>query len=182
MGRLADFGRVAVWHSGLSYIALWAMAFWTLDEGPHIFAAAGCHPDAAQVLFYWICDPARPISILAALANTALTMTAWAPVYVAAATVRPDALWAAVPILAAHIMGLPAALFVSIRLMAGLLDIISGVFRKRPEACVAGAIAPCGTNGQAEMPIPGPHRPAAPRARSRVAARDTFGLRKPGRS
>ena len=53
---------------------LWAMTLWTLDHGAAVFGKSGsCHPDAAQVLFYWVCDAASPLVILANVANVALT-------------------------------------------------------------------------------------------------------------
>lgn len=120
MRRLKDYLGFAVWQSGLSYIALWAVTLWSLDWGPAAFDGR-CGVDSAKVMFYWACDPADPISILAALANTALTVTVWAPVYVAAATVRSEAMAIAVPIVAAHVIGLPAAIFVMMRLMQKVL-------------------------------------------------------------
>jgi hypothetical protein len=118
MHRLKDYGTFLVWSSGLGYVALWCVTLWTLDHGAAVFGGSGvCRPDLAKVLFYWVCEPASPLALLAALANAALTMTVWAPVYVAAAAVRPDAIALAAPILAVHLVGLPAALLVAIRLM-----------------------------------------------------------------
>ena len=79
-----------VWQAGVGYLALWAITYWTLDQGAIVFGQSGvCHPDAAKVLFYWVCDAASPYAFLAALANFALTVTVWSPVYIAAATVDP---------------------------------------------------------------------------------------------
>jgi hypothetical protein len=72
-----------------------------------------------------------PLSILAALANTALTVTVWAPVYVAAATVDPSAMALALPIMLTHALGLPAALLVIIRVMSGLFTIPRRFLRKQ---------------------------------------------------
>ena len=116
MRCLKDYLGFAVWQSGLGYIALWAVTLWSLDFGPAVFAGR-CVVDSAKVMFYWTCGAADPLAILAALANTALTVTVWAPVYVAAATVNRDALAIALPIVAAHAIGLPAAIFVMMRLM-----------------------------------------------------------------
>ena len=58
------------------------MTIWALDYGPTVFGSGGCRPDEAKVLFYWICEPDNPLSILAAIANTALTVTLWSPVYI----------------------------------------------------------------------------------------------------
>ncbi|MCZ7641740.1 MAG: hypothetical protein M5U33_01900 [Pseudorhodoplanes sp.] len=92
MRRLQDYLTFIVWQAGFAYIALWVVTFWTLDYGPAIFGqSSGCHPDKAAVLFYWSCDPQSPLWIFSTVANTALTITVWAPVYVAAATVRPEA-------------------------------------------------------------------------------------------
>jgi hypothetical protein len=121
MHRLRDYGTFVVWSSGLGYVALWCVTLWTLDHGAAMFGGSGvCRPDLAKVLFYWVCDPASPRAFLAAIANAALTVTVWAPVYVAAAAVRPDAIVIAVPIVAVHLVGLPAALLVAIRLMLAL--------------------------------------------------------------
>jgi hypothetical protein len=118
MQRLRDYGSVLAWQSGLGYIALWALTFWTFDYGPGVFAGSGlCHPDSAKVLFYWSCDAASPLSILASLANFALTVTVWAPVYLAAAFATPEAIVLAVPILSVHVIGLPSAILVATRLM-----------------------------------------------------------------
>jgi hypothetical protein len=124
-GRIKHYARIVAWQSGLGYIALWAMTLWTLGQGGQIFAQSGvCHRDMASVLFYWSCAPDSPLSFVAALVNTALTMTVWAPVYAAAAWVRPDALIFAGPILATHIVGLPAALYVMIRSMTMMFSFL----------------------------------------------------------
>ncbi len=120
MRRLQDYLSFVAWQAGIGYIALWAVTFWSLDYGPIVFGrSAACHVDSAKVMFYWACDPAHPLAILAAMANTALTVTVWAPVYLAAAaaTVRPEAIAIAVPIIASHLVGLPTAILVMIRLM-----------------------------------------------------------------
>jgi hypothetical protein len=132
MRRLLDYFSVAIWQAGLGYIALWASIFWALDAGPSVFGGSGvCHPDEARVLFYWVCDPASPLSMLAAIINTALTVTLWAPVYIAAATVRPEALAIATPIVLTHVVGLPAAIFVAIRLMLAVLEFPRRIFGSR---------------------------------------------------
>jgi hypothetical protein len=132
MRRLKDYLRFLVWNAGLGYIALWLMTFWTFDHGGAVFGHSGvCQPADAKVLFYWACDPASPLSILAALANTALTVTVWAPVYVAAATVDPSAMALALPIMLTHALGLPAALLVIIRVMSGLFTIPRRFLRKQ---------------------------------------------------
>ena len=97
MRRLKDYLKVIAWQAGLGYLLIWAITFWTLDDGARVFGASGvCLPDQAKVLFYWACEAKSPLSILASLANAALTLTVWAPVYVAAATVKPDAMAIAV--------------------------------------------------------------------------------------
>ena len=122
MRRLSDYLKFLTWQAGLGYLALWAVTFWTLDEGARVFGRSGvCVPDTARVLFYWVCDPGSLHGILATLSNVALTATVWAPVYVAAATVKPDALAIALPIVLVHMIGLPTALFVLIRLFSTLL-------------------------------------------------------------
>ena len=80
------------------------------------------------MLFYWVCDPANPLAILSAVVNSALTITVWAPVYIAAATVRPDAVAIAVPIIAAHIIGLPTAIFVMMRVMLKFFELVRRMF------------------------------------------------------
>ena len=103
---------------------LWAVTLWTLDGGATVFGKSGvCYPDEAKVLFYWVCDAASPLAILAGIANVALTATVWAPVYIAAATVEPDAVAIALPIVAVHVIGLPLAIFVLVRVMAAALDL-----------------------------------------------------------
>jgi len=163
MRRLKDYLRFLVWNVGLGYIALWLMTFWTLDYGGAVFGNSGaCQPADAKVLFYWTCDPASPLSILAAVANTALTITVWAPVYVAAATVEPTAVVLALPIMLTHALGLPAALLVIIRLMSGSFAIRRRLLRKKSSP-------PSAPNVSA--------RPVSRRAARLVKPRAFFGLR-----
>jgi hypothetical protein len=130
MRRFRDYLRFLVWNSGLGYIALWAITFWTLDYGPAVLGRwGGCAPDPNTVLFYWVCDSASPFSILAAVANSALTITIWAPVYVGAAIVRPEAAVLAAPIIGMHLIGLAAAILVTARLMLALFGFVRRVLR-----------------------------------------------------
>jgi hypothetical protein len=172
MRRLKDYLSFVAWQSGLSYIALWAVTFWSLDWGPIVFGRTdACHVDNAKVMFYWVCDPASPLAILAAVADTALTVTVWAPVYVAAATVQPEAIAIAVPIVAAHVIGLPMAILVMTRLMlrffAGLRR-AAWCFTGRAAAVSAGAID---ADAHASAQLAPRHSPP------RVPARKSFGLR-----
>jgi hypothetical protein len=164
MSRIRDYLNFLIWKAGLSYIALWTVAFLTLDYAPSVLGGSGvCRPDAAKVLFYWVCDPASALSIVAAVANAALTVTVWAPVYIAAATVRPEAIVLALPIVATHVVGLPAALFVSVRAMAAALALLRRLVRSAPAADEAG---------------PDPARIAAAASRrAPTAPRASFGLR-----
>jgi hypothetical protein len=131
MRRILDYLHVLIWQSGLGYIVLWALTIWTLGDGATVFGRSGvCQPDEAKVLFYWVCNPDSPLSILAMMSNAALTTTVWAPVYVAAATVRPDAIAIAAPVLLAHVVGLPAAIFVTMRLMLALFQAPRRLFVK----------------------------------------------------
>ena len=124
MRRLRDYCRILIWQTGIGYLLLWAVTLWTLDGGATVFGKSGvCYPDQAKVLFYWVCDAASPLAILAGIANVALTATVWAPVYIAAATVEPDAVAIALPIVAVHVIGLPLAIFVLVRVMAAALDL-----------------------------------------------------------
>ena len=181
MRRLKDYLKVVAWQSGLSYLALWAVTFWTLDEGGRVFGKSGvCHPDAATVLFYWSCDSGSALSILAAVANVALTATVWAPVYVAAATVRPDAIPIAAAIIAVHVIGLPLGLFVLVRMLATALDLRRRLPGRAPREAAAngGALARA-------VPAAGRASPAArlpsPKPRKVVKPRGEFGLRGGGR-
>lgn len=123
MRRIRDYLNFVAWQAGLSYLLMWAVTFWALDQGVTVFGSSGvCHPNAAKELFYWVCDPSSPFDILAAVVNVALTATVWAPVYIAAASVRPDAMALAGPIVAVHVVGLPLAMFVLVRTIAALLD------------------------------------------------------------
>jgi hypothetical protein len=161
--RLSDYCRIAAWQTGIGYLVLWAMTYWTLDQGPDVFGRSGaCHADAATVLFYWSCDPASPLQILANLANGALTTTVWAPVYVAAAIVDPAYLVVAIPIVLAHVIGFPLALFVVIRTASRAFDRLRGLRRGRT-----------GVGKADQTPEAVPKR--APRPS--VAPRHEFGLR-----
>jgi hypothetical protein len=164
MRRLKDYLHIAAGQLGLAYIALWAIAFIVLDYGPHLFAGA-CRPIGTAFLFYWSCDPSSPLHFAADVANTALTATVWAPVYVAAATVRPDDLAIAAPILLVHLIGLPTALLVSIRLLARLVQMPRWLTRRRAE------------HGEEDEPMPPLRVLPPPAALPKVKPRDTFGLR-----
>jgi hypothetical protein len=131
MQRLRDYCGIFAWQTGLGYLVLWGVAYWTLAHGAAVFGGSGiCHADSAQVLFYWACDPASPLAILAGVANFALTATVWAPVFVAAATVDPGAVAIAVPILALHLVGLPLGILVLVRLSARSFDAVRALRRR----------------------------------------------------
>jgi hypothetical protein len=189
MRRLKDYLKILAWQTGLGYLLLWAVTFWTLDEGAAVFGKSGvCLPDQAKVLFYWVCEPRSPLSILASLANVALTVTVWAPVYLAAATVEREAMAIALPIMAVHLIGLPLGMFVLIRMLATALDLrrrIPG--RGRPHATAAGAgMAAGGSAASAAAAVPffstAPQRvtimkPIVTRPAKAVPPRSEFGLR-----
>lgn len=170
MRRLQEYLRFLVWNSGLGYIALWVITFWTLDHGKTVLGVwGGCSPDPHTVLFYWVCDSGSLFSILAAVANTALTITIWAPVYLAAATVRPEAIALAVPIVGAHLVGLATAILVTIRLMLAFFQLLRRLFGRLH--------APPATTAPPDAVIPrllAARRPQRPQ----VAPRTTFGLRR----
>ncbi len=173
MQRLKDYARFLAWSSGLGYLALWAMTMWTLDYGTAVFVKSGaCRPDVARELFYWVCDPASPLSMLAAAANTALTFTVWAPVYVAAAAVRPDLIVIAAPVAAVHVVGLPAALLVTIRVMVAVLAALRRLLRSARPAPPAAAPVESGA-----APQPQSRAGAHVRLARYVRPRETFGLR-----
>jgi hypothetical protein len=163
MRRLLDYLFFLFQLSGFGYIALWGLTLWTLGDGAAVFGRSGvCHPDEAKLLFYWVCEPDSSLSLLAMASNTALTATAWGPVYVAAATVKPDAIAIAAPILVAHVVGLPAAIFLAMRSMLVLIETRRIFFRK---ADVAEQPLPLFKAAEKIQPLP------------RVKARSTFGLR-----
>ena len=167
MQRLRDYTRFLVWSSGLGYLALWAATFWTLEYGVALFAKSGsCPPDVARELFYWACDPASPLAMLGALANTALAFTVWAPVYVAAAMVQPALIMIAGPIVATHVVGLPAALLVTIRTLVALLEAPRWLMRCAAERLKVARPA----DG---MPAPTVRAGSLPH----IQPRETFGLR-----
>jgi len=131
MRRLRDYCGILAWQTGLGYLLLWGVTYWTLAEGGSVFGRSGvCHADSAQVLFYWACDPASPLQILASVADFALTATVWAPVFVAAATVDPDAVMLALSIIALHVIGLPLGILVLIRLLARAFDVLRALRRR----------------------------------------------------
>jgi hypothetical protein len=159
MQRIKDYSKLIAWQTGLGYLLIWAITFWTLDEGMRVFGSSGvCYPDQAKVLFYWVCEATSPLAVLAAVANAALTVTVWAPVYVAAATVQPDAMVLAGPIVALHVIGLPLGIFVMLRMMVTAFDARRRLLQPNVRAVLA------------------PILPAAA-ARPRIAPRREFGLR-----
>jgi hypothetical protein len=173
MQRLKEYCRIVAWQTGLGYLLLWAVTFWTLDEGPAVFAHSGvCHPDLTAALFYWTCDPASPMQILASLANGALTATVWAPIYVAAATVVPAAIVVAGWIMAVHVIGLPLGLFVLIRGMTKAFDALRLV---RSRIALADPAAPPPASDRT-VASAGPLARVGPPRRP-LARRPDFGLR-----
>ena len=168
MRRLKDYLRFVAWQIGIGYLLLWAVTFWTLDEGAAVFGKSGvCYPDAAKVLFYWVCEATSPLAILASVANVALTATVWAPVYLAAATVEPDAITIAGPIVALHVIGLPLGIFVLIRMMAAVLDL-----RRRSGSGRAPAPQPvAAAAGSRRPPQPGRHCRSGAAAAGQAAQR-----------
>ena len=131
MQRLRHSFTVLAWQTGVGYLVLWSVTYWTLADGAAFFGqSAACHADSAQALFYWACDPPSPLESLASLANLALTVTVWAPIFVVAATVDPDALIIAVPIVALHVIGLPLGLLVLIRVLARIFDAVRALGRR----------------------------------------------------
>jgi hypothetical protein len=163
MRRLKIYLSAAASQLGLAYLALWAVTFVVLDYGPHIFGGA-CRPSGSQLLYYWTCEASWPLAFVAAIANTALSVTVWAPVYVAAATVRPDALALAIPILLVHLIGLPAALLVSIRALAQIVEAPRWLAKRR---------SPDNEDASPPIRLLAPAPPSAPK----IKPRDTFGLR-----
>ena len=139
MRRLRDYCGILAWQTGLGYLLLWGVTYWTLAEGGSVFGRSGiCHADSAQVLFYWACDPASPLQIVASVADFALTATVWAPVFVAAATVDPDAVMLALPIIALHVIGLPLGILVLIRLLARTCDALRALRHRIHAAALDG--------------------------------------------
>jgi hypothetical protein len=205
MRRLKDYCRLLAWQMGISYLLLWAVTVWALDEGANVFGKSGvCYPDEAKVLFYWVCEASSPLSILASVVNFALTATVWAPVYVAAATAQPDALIIAAPIVLLHLVGLPLGIFVLIRMLVSALDLRRRIGSGRsppkpvseassqvssqvsPRALVDAAAAPTVSASPvlsapiAPVAVPA-RRIAAPPARP-IKTRSEFGLRRPERA
>jgi hypothetical protein len=184
MQRLKDYSRFIVWQTGLGYLLLWAVTYWTLDQGGAVFGKSGaCYPDAAKVLFYWVCDGGGPLAVLASVSNAALTATVWAPVYPAAATVRPDAAAIAAPIVALHVVGLPLAIFVVMRILLAALDLRRVVGSPRASTAAAsvalGPIAPGPVAPEPDRPVPvSARRPVPPRPALAVKPRNQFGLRR----
>ena len=81
---------------------------------------------------------------------------------------RPDAIAIALPILLVHLVGLPTALLVSIRLLARIVQVPRWFASRHAQ-----------DNDDADDALP-PLRtlpPAAPSALPKVKPRDTFGLR-----
>ncbi len=171
MGRIKDYVRFIAWQTGLSYLLMWAVTFWALDYGAAVFGKSGvCHPNAAKELFYWVCDPSSPLSILSTVVNVALTATVWAPVYIAAASVQPDAMTVALPIILIHVVGLPLGLFVLVRTVAAVLD-----FGRRKARGGGKEIARSADLARPEQAKRA--NPAPPQPRKVVPPRSEFGLR-----
>jgi hypothetical protein len=176
MQRFKGYLNVIAWQTGVAYLLLWMVTFWTLYEGASVFANSGvCYPDTATVLFYWVCTTRSPLAILASVANVALTATVWAPVYIAAATVKPEAISIALPIIALHVVGLPLALFVLVRLLATAFDLRRGIRSGRGPVRASAAAATGGSAAAAGL-HPMPH-PVTPRPARKIKARSEFGLR-----
>jgi hypothetical protein len=181
MQRLKDYSKFIAWHAGLAYLLLWAVTFWTLDEGTLVFGKSGCYPDSAKVLFYWVCEPGSPIGILASIANAALTATVWAPVFLAAASVQsgPDAIAIAAVIIAVHVIGLPLGILAVIRMLAAAFDwrtrLDDHVRARTPVAEAPGHVAAAAATAASEPASVEQIMP--PRPAQKVKPRGQFGLR-----
>jgi hypothetical protein len=120
--RLLDYLRFLAWQSGISYILLWSMTWWALDHGSSVFGGSGvCRIATVKILSYWACAPDSLLAVLAAAANAAFTLTIWAPVFVVLAVGNATMVPVAVPIVLAHVAGLPAAIYVVARVMLRVL-------------------------------------------------------------
>jgi Mg2+/citrate symporter len=103
------------------------------------------------------------MSILATLANTALTLTVWGPVYIAAAAVKADAIVVAVPIVVVHLIGFSTAILVTVRLTLSFFQMLRRLgSRDRAVGPAAGTV---------------PEHSAEPLRLSCGKPRDVFGLR-----
>jgi hypothetical protein len=182
MQRFKDYSNFVAWHAGLAYLLLWAVTFWTLDEGTLVFGKSGCYPDSAKVLFYWVCEAGSPIGILASISNAALTATVWAPVFLAAASVQPypDAAAIAALIIAVHVIGLPLGILAVIRMLAAAFDWRSRLddrgHRRAPLAQAPGHVADAAAAPAAPEPA-SIQQIMPPRPLQKVRPRGQFGLR-----
>ena len=133
--RLLDYLRFLAWQSGISYILLWSMTWWALDYGSSVFGSSDlCRVAKIKILFYWACAPDSLLAVLAAAANAAFTLTIWAPVFVMLAVDNATMIPVAAPIVLAHAIGLPAAVYVAARVMLRLFVLVRRL-------CQAGAAA-----------------------------------------
>jgi len=140
--RLRDYLRFLAWQSGIGYMLLWAMTWWALDYGSSVFGGSGmCRVEQVKILFYWACTPDSALAVLAAAANSAFTLTIWAPVFVVLATVNAAMILVAAPIVMAHLLGLPAAIYVASRVMLALFGLVRRVCCRRADGDGAGLIS-----------------------------------------
>jgi hypothetical protein len=94
-----------------------------------------CRVAKIKLLFYWACAPDSLLAVLAAAANAAFTMTIWAPVFVVMAIGNATMIPIAAPIVLAHVIGLPAAIYVLARVMLRCLRYCAGCFATAPVRC-----------------------------------------------
>lgn len=113
--------RLIAWGAGLSYISTWAMLLWFMTDGAFIRANPSCDPILLwDTLAFWSCgEPALAVT-LANMINVALALTLWAPAFLAIALNDPAGWVIALPILVTHLVGLPSAAYVALRLGLGL--------------------------------------------------------------
>lgn len=108
------------WTCGLGYIAMWLIVFLSLDGAPIVRSSPSCTALDGVVMVFWTCELHTPLWFLANLVNIAMSYTVWAPVFLAVASVDPAVIFIASTIVGTHVLGLPACLYVMLRIFAWL--------------------------------------------------------------
>ncbi|MEM6665237.1 MAG: hypothetical protein AAF638_02410 [Pseudomonadota bacterium] len=97
---------------GIAYALAWVITIWFMGSGDIIRGNAACIVADDSILPIWLCPGDTVLGTLVFAVNTALAVTMWAPVFVAAALVNTQAVPLALAYVVGHLTGLIAISYV----------------------------------------------------------------------
>jgi|GEM_PF-6523253 hypothetical protein len=117
--------RPLFWCYGLAYAGMWWFALLGLDRQGFFTAQPDCMIVPTMLAPLWYCGPSGPLWFLASLADAAMILTVWSPVFAAAAWVDPAHIAAFLPIVMVHAVGLVAATYILYKVVSSLVLTLS---------------------------------------------------------